>query len=199
MDTSHIAEGLRHLATPEDTLIIDPENSREHNPANLAAIRESLLELGQDQVIVYREVNRVVIKGNGRLQAARDLGWDCVAAIGVDEDEARALYRNVLDNRASDLATWNVPKLMKQLSALRESGMAISPTWSPQQASTVTQAAKDSLEPRQEKLTMKSVAFTEEQMLVVMAGVNRVRSVEGDPNMKAGRAIELMIADFLAG
>jgi hypothetical protein len=39
-DLSHIAEPLRHLAVPIDSLTLDPSNARKHDERNLASCRE---------------------------------------------------------------------------------------------------------------------------------------------------------------
>lgn len=117
-ELNHIHESLRHLAVPLGELAPDPENAREHSLENIAAIRGSLAEFGQDQPLVVQQQGMVVRKGNGRLEAARQLGWSHVAALIVDEGDVDATARAVADNRASELAAWDVDNLSKALDAL---------------------------------------------------------------------------------
>jgi ParB-like chromosome segregation protein Spo0J len=64
----------------------------------------------------------VVRKGNGRLAAALELGWSHVAAIVLDEEDARAVARAIADNRSSDLALWDDEVLARHLQTLRDTG-----------------------------------------------------------------------------
>lgn len=194
---AHIADDLQHLATPIGELVIDPDNARIHN---LPSIRDSLMEFGQDQVVVYRAADKVVVKGNGRLQAAIELGWTHVAAIGVDEDQARALYRGVMDNRAGDLALWDTKRLSEQLKRLRDAGFAIEPQWDSQKVSKAREASREVLRNQApEPSKLKAIAVTEDQMAVIMEAVNRIRASEQRQDLKVGRCIELICADWLAG
>ncbi|KKL54148.1 hypothetical protein LCGC14_2268320, partial [marine sediment metagenome] len=49
---SHIAEALRPLAVPTDTLHLTPRRPRHHGQRNLDAIRASLMRFGQQKPIV---------------------------------------------------------------------------------------------------------------------------------------------------
>lgn len=198
LDLDHIAPELRHLATPVAELFLDAENARTHGPENVQAIRESLLEFGQDQPIVYRKDNRTVVKGNGRLMAARELGWEIVAAIGIDDDEVRALHRGIVDNRASDIAGWNGQQLAAQMKRLREAGVAIEAAWAQPAAIAAARDALAGQEPEY-KGKMRAVAVTEEQMTTIMEAVNKLRVQEGKPDMSVGRGLELLAAEWLSG
>ena len=103
----HIAEALRPLAVPIDTLVADPANARTHGPENLDAIAGSLHVYGQRKPVVARRDNGVVIAGNGTLAAARSLGWTHLAAVFVDDDAATAAGYAVADNRTAELAGWD--------------------------------------------------------------------------------------------
>jgi hypothetical protein len=120
-DLSHIAAPLRHLAVPVESLVPDPENSRRHPEDNLNAIMRSLAEFGQDQPLVVREEGRVIIKGNGRWEAARALGWTHMAAVLVSESEVRAAARALADNRSGELAEWDDAVLARVIERVRAS------------------------------------------------------------------------------
>jgi ParB/RepB/Spo0J family partition protein len=120
-DLSHIAASLRHLAVPLESLTPDPENSRRHPEDNIDAIVRSLAEFGQDQPLVVREEGRVIIKGNGRWEAARALGWTHVAAVLVSESEVRAAARALADNRSAELAEWDDAVLARVIERVRAS------------------------------------------------------------------------------
>src|SRR5712692_2715912 len=121
-DLSHIVEALRPLAVPCSSLNYDPDNARLHSEENIEAIMKSLAEFGQDQPLVVQKQGMIVRKGNGRLQAARRLGWEWIAAFVVDEDDVRAVARAIADNRTAELATWDEEKLAQLLQSIREVG-----------------------------------------------------------------------------
>src|SRR5262245_33384886 len=84
-DLSHIVPDLRHLALNIDLLKDDPENANIHPPDNISVIEQSMREFGQDQPVVVQLPEYIVRKGNGRLVAARNLGWRYIAAVKVTE------------------------------------------------------------------------------------------------------------------
>lgn len=98
---------LHPLAVPVGDLILDPDNARFHPQDNIDAIKASLTRFGQDQPLVVQKGTRVVRKGNGRLQAARELGWSHVAVVFVEEDSIDAAARAIADNRTAELAKWD--------------------------------------------------------------------------------------------
>lgn len=104
--TAHIAEQLRHLAIPITSLVLDPSNARKHGERNLEAIKASLAKFGQRTPIVVQRDGMVVRSGNGRLLAAKALGWTEIAATIIDEDNATAAQFAIADNRTAELAEW---------------------------------------------------------------------------------------------
>jgi hypothetical protein len=117
-DLSHIAEVLRPLAVPCDSIDLDPANARTHNPANLSAIRGSLKTFGQRKPIVVNHRTNYVEAGNGALLSARELGWTHIAVVYVDDDPAAAAGFSIADNRTAELAEWDndaLSLLMPQL------------------------------------------------------------------------------------
>lgn len=126
-DISYIQPQLRHLAIPIDSLVPDPANARLHPDRNLDVIRASLAKFGQDQpIVVQRNKDGLLIirKGNGRHRSAKDLGWQFIAALVIDEDDVNAISRGIADNRSSELAEWDTGVLTNLMSTLGESGVA---------------------------------------------------------------------------
>jgi len=119
---AHIPAPLRGLAVSIETLNPDPLNARIHSEDNLAEIAQSMAQFGQDQLLVVQRRGRVVRKGNGRLAAAKSLGWKWIAALIVDDSEVDATLRAVADNRASELGQWSE----KALKALAEHAAQVS-------------------------------------------------------------------------
>lgn len=122
-DLSHIAPGLRALAVPVAELTLMVGNPRSHPAKNLEAIKAALVEYGQVETILVnrRKQPWEVIHGNGRLQAARELGWTHVAANIVDVDDATAKAMTVVLNRTGELAKWDKEALDKLLGEVRTS------------------------------------------------------------------------------
>lgn len=120
----HIALPLRALAVPIDSLNLDPANARLHDEKNLAAITGSLARFGQRLPIVVQEQGRIVRAGNGRVMAAKALGWSHIAAVVVDESEVEATAFAIADNRSSELAQWDDEALAKLLQSLPGDALA---------------------------------------------------------------------------
>ena len=102
-----IAEQIQHLALPIADLSVDGDNARVHGSKNLDAIKESLTRFGQRVPLVVQKDGMVVRAGNGRLVAAMELGWEEIAAVVVDDDDAEAMAFALADNRTGDLAEWD--------------------------------------------------------------------------------------------
>lgn len=114
----YIAEPLRPLAVPICELNADPANARRHPDRNMAAIEASLRRWGQRFPIVVQRQGMVVRAGNGRLEAARRLGWTHLAAVVVDEDSVEATAFALADNRSAELAEWDDGALAALLQSL---------------------------------------------------------------------------------
>jgi DNA modification methylase len=117
-DHPHIAEGLRHLAVPISTLVPDAANARRHGPRNMEAIKASLARWGQRQPIVVQRTGNIVRAGNGRVEAAKALGWTHIAAVVVDDESADAVAYAIADNRTAELAEWDSETLATLLDTL---------------------------------------------------------------------------------
>ena len=119
MTTSTIADGLVGLAVPIGSLTEDPRNVRVHGKRNMEIIRSSLSRFGQRVPLVARRETGVVIAGNARLAAARELGWSEVAVLYVEDDAATATAYALVDNRSSDLSTFDQAGLAEVLVTLQ--------------------------------------------------------------------------------
>lgn len=117
-DLSYIIEPLQQFAVAIDTLKLDPKNTRKHDKRNLDAIQASLEKYKQRLLIVVRKEGLVVHAGNGRVMAARKMGWTHIAALVVDDSEADAVAFAIADNRTAELAEWNYDVLPAALQML---------------------------------------------------------------------------------
>jgi DNA modification methylase len=118
--TDYIIPALREHAVPVGDLRLDPANANMHPEKNLEAIKDSLAAFGQRQVILARKDNNTVIAGNGRLLAARALGWSHIACVFVDDDDMTAVRYAIADNRTSELSEWDNDVLSMLLSTIKE-------------------------------------------------------------------------------
>ncbi|MDH3295714.1 MAG: ParB N-terminal domain-containing protein [Acidimicrobiia bacterium] len=102
-DPTNIAPALKAFERDIGDFIELDANPRR---GDLDAIAKSLAKFGQRYPIVERD--GVIIAGNHRLQAARDLGWQRIAVVGADdltEEEAYAFAAT--DNRTGDLGDYD--------------------------------------------------------------------------------------------
>lgn len=119
-ELDHIAARIRHLAVPIGVLIEDPSNVRLHPEDNLEGIRGSYAKYKQRVLLVVNQRTMVVEKGNGSLQSLRKAGFGFAAVLFVDDDPTTATGFAIADNRTAEQATWDLPALFDQLSALKE-------------------------------------------------------------------------------
>jgi hypothetical protein len=116
--TDAIHPSLAPLSVPIVSLKLDPTNARRHPGRNLEVIKASLRDFGQRKPIIVKADDRTVIAGNGTLMAAKELGWDAVAAVLVDDDQLTATRYGIVDNRSAELAEWDDENLGTLLSAM---------------------------------------------------------------------------------
>ena len=88
-------------------LHLDPENARSHNEKNIEIICNSLDEFSQYQPLVVQESSMKIIAGNGRYVAMEQLGWTEAECVVLDISDKEATALALVDNRSSDLATWD--------------------------------------------------------------------------------------------
>lgn len=88
------------------SLVEDPANVRRHPERNLEAIKGSLARFGQQSPIVV-DADNVVRAGNGRLRAARALGWSEIDVVRTELRGAEATAFAIADNRTAELAEWD--------------------------------------------------------------------------------------------
>jgi site-specific DNA-methyltransferase (adenine-specific) len=106
----------------------DPDNAREHDEANMAAIQKSLDRFGPGRSIVL-DGNDTVRAGNGTVEAARAAGFGKVLVVEPEPDTLVAVRRPewseqeaagyaIADNRAAELAKWDVPQLQSVIDSI---------------------------------------------------------------------------------
>jgi site-specific DNA-methyltransferase (adenine-specific) len=111
-----IVSGLEPLAADIDALQLLPGNPRR---GDVAAVARSLDAFGQRKPIVALR-DGTVIAGNHTLQAAQSLGWDKIAVVWVDDDDATAKAFALADNRTAELGDYDDQALADLIAAVAE-------------------------------------------------------------------------------
>ncbi|MDX2849340.1 ParB N-terminal domain-containing protein [Streptomyces sp. PA03-3a] len=106
---ARIPESLLPLAVPIDDLVVFHRNPR---TGDVDAIAESLRVNGQYKAIVVNRGTHTsrpneILAGNHTWTAAKQLGWEQIAATWVDVSDEDAARIVVVDNRTSDLAGYD--------------------------------------------------------------------------------------------
>jgi hypothetical protein len=117
-----IPKSLKSLEVDIDSLNIDPDNARRRDDEAIEQLMSSLTRFGQRRPLVVRKDGMMVEAGNGRLEAARRLGWKKIAAVVTEDDAATAAAYALADNKTADMGTWDSATLANQLDDLFEKG-----------------------------------------------------------------------------
>jgi DNA modification methylase len=119
----YIAQDLRPLAVPINSVKPDPGNARQHPERNLETIKASLERYGQRKPIVVNRKTKTIEAGNGTWEMAKALGWPKIAVVFVEDDSTTAVGYGIADNRTAELAEWDeqvLVNLLKSLGSERE-------------------------------------------------------------------------------
>ncbi len=116
---------FQKLAFPLAKLKHDPQNLRQHEERNIQAIAASMRAFGWRTFLVAHKRTRIILAGNARAMAARELGWKNAPVLFVDDDERQGRRYAIADNRTAELASWDPERLIAQLNKLDEQGTAI--------------------------------------------------------------------------
>lgn len=115
MTEAMIPDTLKELRVPLDSLKPYKGNPRR---GNVSGIVESLRFNQQYRPIVVRSKTREILAGNHTWLAAKELGWDEIAATFVDCDAQTARRIVLADNRYNDTAGYDDAELASLLSEL---------------------------------------------------------------------------------
>lgn len=120
----------RSDSSPEDVetvsvneILTHPLNPRE---GDIGQIIESLSTMGQYRPIVVNKRTKHCVSGNHTLQAAVQLGWEKIAVHWIDVDDIEEIKILIVDNRTSDLATYDSGDLNKLLTSTSTKGTGFS-------------------------------------------------------------------------
>lgn len=113
----NVVDGLKDLLVPIEQLVHLPGNARR---GEVEAIKKSLEKFKQHKALVVQRSTNQVLIGNHTLMAARELGWDSVPVLWVDDDEAMAKARALADNHASELGGYDEEALAELIADVYE-------------------------------------------------------------------------------
>jgi len=86
---------------------------------DIGAISQSLAAFGQYRPVVARRDGTVLV-GNHTVQAAKALKWETVSVVWLDVDDVEAIRIAIMDNRTTDLATYDAEMLKSLLSEVND-------------------------------------------------------------------------------
>lgn len=199
---NRIAPQLEALKVSVGSLELDEKNARTHDETNLDAIKASLARFGQRiPIVVQRKGPRLVVRaGNGRLKAARELGWTEIAAVVVDEADVDAIAFALADNRTAELAGWDDDVLRELVGALaKESEVPIG--WSAEEVSALltqeallpTEVVEDEVpEPPEQPTTKRGQLWALGPHLVLCGDATEADDVA---RVMAGKSADLLVTD----
>lgn len=194
---AHINPGLEHLSRPIEGLIPDPKNARKHGERNIKAVMESLMRYGQQKPIVVKD--KVVMAGNGTLEAAKRLGWERIAVVDFHLERRHAGAYALADNRTAELAEWDFPVLSNQLSLFEQEGqLELGVMWTKDEYGNLKNADFITPQPVAEGETaagdvaLEKIFVTLEQLTTINRAINKVREIGGHPEWADGLCLAMI-------
>jgi ParB-like chromosome segregation protein Spo0J len=102
---------------PVNSLTLNPDNVNMHTDEHIEQLAVSLMEFGQQSPLVVQH-DGIVLRGNGLLKAARQLGMTGIAIVRSDLVGSHAAGFAVADNRLGEKSQRDIAKLLGVLEAL---------------------------------------------------------------------------------
>lgn len=99
-------------------------NAKLHPKEQIEQIKNSILEFGNNDPIAIDE-NNVIIEGHGRYEALKELGFNKVDVIVLDElsEEQKNAYR-IVHNQLTMNTDWDIDKLKEELDKIKDIDMS---------------------------------------------------------------------------
>lgn len=94
--------------------IVPYENNARENSAAIDALVKAIPVMGFNVPIVVDKRN-VIVKGHSRYEALKRLGIDLAPCIVIDGSEEEIAEERLLDNKLSELSTWDEEKEIYEL------------------------------------------------------------------------------------
>jgi hypothetical protein len=187
-----------------DNVLMDPNNARRHDRKSIDGIKGSIAKFGQVESLLVRKATGVLIAGEGRLVAMKELGYTHVEVKPLPVDATTATALSLALNKTAELSYFDFESVAAQIKGLKADGFAVDVLgWAAHELEPLLQAewkppALNSIDKGEDKPKDKphAVIFSEEQWPVIYQAILKLRDMEGDENIKEPRCIELMVADW---
>lgn len=209
-------EALVIRRVPITDLHEDQENARRHTKENVAAVRASLAEFGQQKPLVVDHMGKIVC-GNATWVAARQLGWLEIDVVETNLVGALQRAYAISDNRTAELAEWNLDLLGQQIGDTPEVDWG-AVGWSPGALDALLGTGNlgyspggvgglddaeagisDSEEKDRAKIRerVKTISLTKDQRAEFENAAERIRESYADPDMTEGACVEHLAVFYL--
>ncbi len=113
------------VKVPIESLQFDPSNARKHPDKNMSAIKGSISKFGQVEPLIVKKDTKVIIGGNGRLAAMKELGFKEVEIVELDITNTEATALAIALNRTGELAEWNMDILEQLVEQLKNDNFSL--------------------------------------------------------------------------
>jgi len=159
----NVIESLSQQLRDINSIKPDPHNARLHPQPNLEAIKRSLETYGQRKPIVVNSRTGIIEAGNGLWQAAKELGWDEIAVVMVEDNPETAIGFAIMDNQSALLAKWDLPVLRDLLQDIDTGAFDMNLTGFDEKAieDLMTQFHFDQVTPTQKELDDRTIELGE--------------------------------------
>lgn len=119
MSESPTAAPMRVRKVSVDDLTLDPENVNRHTAESIRRLAE-LLEAHGQQLPIVVSPDLTVVVGNGRLMAARQLGWKTIKVVETNLSGPQLRAFAIADNRSAGFSSFDEAALARALIDLEQ-------------------------------------------------------------------------------
>lgn len=192
---------LKGWLVPIGKLQLLQKNTRRHTDRSIDGIAESLKVFGQQSPVVI-DGDLIVQKGNGTVMAAQLNEWTHLAAIPTNiEDQDQLKIYSSIDNRTAEMSAWDGPELSTSIQSVYKK---LNPEqwekwWTKRELKPMLQL---DLPRPGEDVKMVSMGdpihVTANERLTIDRAIADFRAQEGEPDIREGRIIELILGEWLS-
>lgn len=115
----------RYCQVAIDSLVPDPANPRAHGERDIDFLVRSISENGHVLPLLVQKRSRMVIAGNGQLEALKRMGRTKVWIAEIDVDDATARRLSVTLNRSAELSSWDAGALSRAIEEIGDAGWGL--------------------------------------------------------------------------
>lgn len=196
-----------------NSILENPANCRIHSEEQILQLAASFKEFSQQIPLVVSRKDRIVIVGNGRLRALRDvLKWRTVDVVWSDLSPEQAAKFGIADNAHGANSEWDLNMLGSSVqeiydldphfdwNAIGFTNDEVIPMLSNLTDEDLMFLNGGESKPKKEELpdAGKSIKVTKEQRELIDQAILKLRSEENDPKLSEGRCVELITAEYLS-